>query len=214
MPTTLDAVTLALLGAFRLNGYIFVGTLVIAVPLGLVISFGSMSRFGPLRWLTKTFVWAIRGTPLMLQIMIAFFAPPLLFGVVLPRTETAIIAFGINYAAYFSEIYRGGIESIPRGQLEAGQVLGMTRSQIFRKIVLLQVIKRITPPMGNEIITLIKDTCLARVIAIMEINMKAQQFASKGLIWPLFFSGVFFLVFVAGLTVLFHYFEKKLSYFR
>ncbi|MHB1296476.1 MAG: amino acid ABC transporter permease [Anaerolineae bacterium] len=214
MATTLDAVTLALSKAFGLNFYIFFGTLILAIPLGLVVTFGSMSRFVPLRWLTRTFVWAIRGTPLMLQIMIAFFAPPLLLGIVLPRAETAIVAFGINYAAYFSEIYRGGIESIPNGQFEAGQVLGMTRAQVFSKVILLQVIKRITPPMGNEIITLIKDTCLARIISIAEINMKAQQFASKGLIWPLFYSGIFFLIFVGVLTILFNFLEKKLGYFK
>lgn len=214
MATSLDAVTLALTEAFGFNFYIFFGTLVIALPLGLLVAFGSMSRFQPLRTVTRTFVWVIRGTPLMLQIMVAFFAPPLFFGWVFPRAETAIVAFGINYAAYFSEIYRGGIESIPKGQLEAGQVLGMTRTQVFSKVVLLQVIKRITPPMGNEIITLIKDTCLARIISIPEINMKAQQFASKGLIWPLFYSGIFLLIFVGILTILFNYFEKKLDYFK
>ena len=214
MATSLGAVTGALAEAFGFNFYLFFGTLVIAFPLGLVIAFGSMSRFGPLRTITRTFVWVIRGTPLMLQIMVAFFAPPLFFGWVLPRAGTAIVAFGINYAAYFSEIYRGGIEGIPKGQLEAGQVLGMTRTQIFSKVVLLQVIKRITPPMGNEIITLIKDTCLARIISLPEINMKAQQFASKGLIWPLFYSGIFFLLFVGILTILFNRFEKKLDYFK
>ncbi len=214
MATSLGAVTLALSEAFGVNFYIFFGTLLIAFPFGLLIAFGSMSRIRPLRAITRTFVWVIRGTPLMLQVMVAFFAPPLFFGWVLPRAETAIVAFGINYAAYFSEIYRSGIESIPRGQLEAGQVLGMTRRQIFSKVVLLQVIKRITPPMGNEIITLVKDTCLARIISIPEINMKAQQFASKGLIWPLFYSGIFFLVFVGILTVLFSSLEKKLEYFK
>ena len=147
----------------------FVLTLLFALPLGLIISFGSMSRFSPLRWLTKTFVWIIRGSPLMLQILIVFYGPGLLFGwKALPRFTAALVTFVINYACYFSEIYRGGIQGVPKGQQEAGQVLGMTKSQIFFKVTLLQVVKRIVPPMGNEFITLVKDTSLVRVISVYD----------------------------------------------
>jgi len=201
--------------SFAENGLLFAATLVFAIPLGLVIAFGSMSRFVPLRWLTKTFVWVIRGTPLMLQVIVVFYVPGLVFGIPFQERMLAVaIAFIINYAAYFSEIYRGGIASVPKGQYEAGQVLGMTKSQVFFKVVLLQVVKRIVPPMGNEIITLVKDTSLARVVAVGEIIMRAEQFTAQGLIWPLFFSAVFFLAFVGILTLLFGYLEKKLDYFR
>ena len=193
----------------------FVLTLLFALPLGLIISFGSMSRFSPLRWLTKTFVWIIRGSPLMLQILIVFYGPGLLFGwKALPRFTAALVTFVINYACYFSEIYRGGIEAVPRGQTEAGQVLGMTKTQIFFRVTLLQVIKRILPPMGNEIITLVKDTSLANVIANKDIIMMAKEYSAKGLIWPLFSTALFFLVFVGALTLLFNWAEKKLDYFR
>ena len=193
----------------------FVLTLLFALPLGLIISFGSMSRFSPLRWLTKTFVWIIRGSPLMLQILIVFYGPGLLFGwKALPRFTAALVTFVINYACYFSEIYRGGIEAVPKGQTEAGQVLGMTRTQIFFKVTLLQVVKRILPPMGNEIITLVKDTSLANTIANKEIIMMAKEYSAKGLIWPLFSTALFFLVFVGALTILFNWAEKKLDYFR
>lgn len=187
------------------------------MPLGLVISFGSMSRFTPLRWLTRGFVWVIRGSPLMLQIIIIFYGPGLLgldFIPTLPRMTATIVAFTINYAAYFSEIYRGGIQSVPRGQYEAGLALGMTKTQIFFKITLLQVIKRIVPPMSNEIITLVKDTSLARIIALREIIMEAYSFVAKGLITPLFYSGLFFLAFSGILQLFFGYIEKKLSYFK
>ena len=190
-------------------------TLLFSIPLGLVISFGSMSNWKPLKSLTRGFVWVIRGTPLMLQLIIIFYGPGLMFGLsAMPRFTATIVAFSINYACYFSEIYRGGIESIPVGQYEAGQVLGMTKSQIFFKVVLLQVIKRITAPMGNEIITLVKDTSLARVIGIYELIWAGEQFIKKGLIWPLFYTGVFYLVFSGLLTVLLGYLEKKLDYFR
>ena len=193
----------------------FVLTLLFALPLGLIISFGSMSRFSPLRWLTKTFVWIIRGSPLMLQILIVFYGPGLLFGwKALPRFTAALVTFVINYACYFSEIYRGGIEAVPRGQTEAGQVLGMTKTQIFFRVTLLQVIKRILPPMGNEIITLVKDTSLANVIANKDIIMMAKEYSAKGLIWPLFSTAVFFLVFVGALTLLFGWLEKRLDYFK
>ena len=194
---------------------IFVLTLLFSLPLGLVIAFGSMSKFRPLRALVRTFVWIIRGTPLMLQLIIIFYGPGLMFNMdAMPRFTAAIVAFVINYACYFSEIYRGGIESIPRGQYEAGQVLGMTKQQIFFKVVLLQVIKRIMAPMSNEVITLVKDTSLSRIIGIYEIIWAGESFIKKGLIWPLFYTGVFYLVFSGLLTVLFGYLEKKLDYFR
>ena len=194
---------------------IFALTLAFSAPLGLVVSFGSMSRFQPLRWLTRMIVWIIRGTPLMLQIIIIFYGPGLMWGgKALPRMTATILAFTINYAAYFSEIYRGGIQSIPRGQYEAGLALGMTKSQIFFKITLLQVIKRIVPPMSNEIITLVKDTSLARIIAVREIIMAANSFVTDGLITPLFYTGLFFLAFSAILQLLFDKLEKKLNYFK
>ena len=208
-------VTLQLLGGFWESLKIFILTLAFSLPLGLIISFGSMSKFTPLRSLVRSFVWVIRGTPLMLQLIIVFYGPGLMFDLpAMPRFTATIVAFAINYACYFSEIYRGGIESIPVGQYEAGQVLGMTKKQIFFKVVLLQVIKRITAPMGNEIITLVKDTSLARVIGIYELIWAGEKFIKKGLIWPLFFTGVFYLVFSGGLTILFGYLEKKLDYFR
>lgn len=208
-------VTLDLLENFAQNGLIFALTLLGAIPLGLLITFGSMSRFAPLKYVTKTFVWIIRGTPLVLQLFVVMYVPGLVFHTPMSSRLTAVlIAFIINYAAYFSEIYRGGIESIPKGQYEAGQVLGMTKGQIFSRIVLFQVIKRTVPPMGNEIITLVKDTSLARVIAYSEIIMAAERYTAKGLIWPLFYTGVFFLVFVGALTLLFGYIEKKLDYYK
>ena len=194
---------------------VFSLTLLFSLPLGLVISFGSMSKFTPLRSLVKGFVWIIRGTPLMLQLIIIFYGPGLMFGLpAMPRFTATILAFSINYACYFSEIYRGGIESIPKGQYEAGQVLGMTKSQIFFKVVLLQVIKRILAPISNEVITLVKDTSLARIIGIYEIIWAGESFIKKGLIWPLFYTGIFYLLFSGLLTILFAKLEKKLDYFR
>jgi polar amino acid transport system permease protein len=209
-------VTLRLLSGFGLSFQLFFGTLLFAIPLGLIISFGSMSHFKPLRWLIRTYVWIIRGTPLMLQLIIVFYGPGLMWhGDALPRMTAAFIAFILNYSAYFSEIFRGGIEGIPKGQYEAGQVLGMTKSQIFFKVILLQVIKRIVPPMSNEIITLVKDTSLARIIGIKEIIWLAQEYiSSKAIIWPLFYSGLFYLAFNGILTLLFGYIEKKMDYFR
>ena len=193
----------------------FVLTLLFALPLGLIISFGSMSRFSPLRWLTKTFVWIIRGSPLMLQILIVFYGPGLLFGwKALPRFTAALVTFVINYACYFSEIYRGGIQGVPKGQQEAGQVLGMTKSQIFFKVTLLQVVTRIVPPMGNEFITLVKDTSLVRVISVYEIIWVGESFIKKGMIWPLFYCMVFYLLFSGALTLALGWFERKLSYFK
>ena len=209
-------VTLQLLGGFGETIKIFLLTLLFALPLGLVISFGSMSNFAPLRKLTRGFVWVIRGTPLMLQLMIIFYGPGLIFDLpaLLSRMSATVLAFSINYACYFSEIYRGGIQSIPKGQYEAGQVLGMTNRQIFFKVTLLQLIKNIVPPMGNEFITLVKDTALVRVIAVYELIWMAESFIKTGLIWPLFYTGVFYLIFNGLLTVLFGWLEKKMSYFR
>ena len=206
----------SLVGGFWLNLQIFVMTLLMALPLGLVITFGSMTKFRPLRYLTRVFVWIIRGTPLMLQLFVVMYMPGLVFGIPMKSRMTAVlIAFVINYAAYFSEIYRGGIESIPKGQYEAGQVLGLTRRQIFFKIVLLQVVKRIIPPMSNEVITLVKDTSLARVISVYELIWAGEAFIkSKGILWPLLMTGLFYLVFSGLLTVMFGRIEKKLSYFK
>lgn len=230
-------VTLSLLEGFVNTLKIFGMTLLVALPLGLVLSFGSMSRFAPIRFVIKIFVWIIRGTPLMLQLFVIYYVPGLV-GIwaqsaqidipvinllvewlstwtIMDRMVAAFIAFIINYSCYFSEIYRGGIESIPRGQYEAGQVLGMTKSQIFFKVVLLQVIKRIVPPMSNEIITLVKDTALVNTISVYEVIWNAQRFTkTDGLLWPLFYTGVFYLVFNGLLTLLFGYIEKKMNYFR
>ena len=198
-----------LTSAFLMNCQLFGLTLLFALPLGLLVSLGSMSRFTPLRGVVKTFVWIIRGTPLMLQIIVIYLGPGLM-GFASPwgsstngRLLAAVVAFVINYACYFSEIYRGGIESISKGQIEAGQVLGMTRSQIFFKIVFLQVIKRIVPPMSNEIITLVKDTSLARIIAVYELIWAGQTFIKgAAIIWPLFMTGIFYLAFSGILTLL------------
>lgn len=208
-------VTRQLADGFLTTLLIFAVTLVCSLPLGLVLTFGSMSKFPPIKWIVKTLIWIIRGTPLMLQIIVVFYGPGLIFGAKsLPRLTAVLIAFIINYSCYFSEIYRGGIESIPKGQYEAGQVLGMTKTQIFFKVVLFQVIKRIVPPMGNEIITLVKDTSLARVIMVVELVQAAQQIvAQKALIWPMFYIGAFYLLFSGVLTILLNYTEKKLNYY-
>ncbi|MBQ8946384.1 MAG: amino acid ABC transporter permease [Lachnospiraceae bacterium] len=214
-------VTLSLLEGFLGTIKLFALTLLFALPLGLVISFGSMSKLSVIRLPIRFLIWVIRGTPLLLQLLVIYYGPGILLGNNLwggssgGRFAAALVAFVINYACYFSEIYRGGIQSIPAGQYEAGQVLGMTRSQIFRKVVLLQVIKRIVPPMSNEIITLVKDTSLARVIAVYEIIWNGQAFIkSSGIIWPLFYTGAFYLIFSGLLSLLFGYIEKKLDYFR
>lgn len=208
-------VTLSLSKGFITTVILFLLTLLGSVPLGLIITLGSMSKIKPIKWITKTFVWIIRGTPLMIQIIFVYYGPNLLFDLdLLPRMIAVLIAFIINYACYFSEIYRGGIESIPSGQYEAGQVLGMTNTQIFFKIVLMQVIKRIVAPMGNEIITLVKDTSLARVIAVSELVMAAQEIVkSEMIIWPLFYIAAFYLLFSGLLTILLNLAEKKLSYY-
>ncbi len=226
-------VTASLLEGFYVTLKIFALTLLFALPLGLIISFGSMSKIPPVRWITKVFVWIIRGTPLMLQLIIIYYGPGLIGSwaraqesssiiinwlatwTVWGRFFAVIVAFIINYACYFSEIYRGGIESIPKGQYEAGQVLGMTKTQVFFKVVLFQVIKRIVPPMSNEIITLVKDTSLARIIAVYEIIWSAQVYIkSEGLLWPLFYTGAFYLIFSGLLTIIFGEIEKKMDYYR
>ncbi len=209
-------VTLKLLEGFWETFKIFGLTLVLALPAGLVLSFGSMSKFKPLSVLVKIFIWIIRGTPLMLQLLIVYYGPGLIFGWdLMERFNAVLVAFVINYSCYFSEIYRGGIQSIPKGQQEAGLVLGMTKTQIFFKVTLIQVVKRIVPPMSNEIITLVKDTSLARIIAVYEIIFMGQNFIkSAGLIWPLFYTAVFYLVFCGLLTVIFRAAEKKMSYFQ
>ncbi|WP_316607764.1 amino acid ABC transporter permease [uncultured Ruminococcus sp.] len=204
---------------------LFAVTLLGAIPLGLIISFGSMSKFKPLSAVVRVLVWIIRGTPLMLQLLIIFYFPGLVFGKQLwgggetGRFIASAVAFIINYACYFSEIYRGGIQGVPHGQQEAGQVLGLSKSQIFFRVTLLQMIKRIVPPMSNEIITLVKDTSLARIIALQEVIWAGQAFMKgsqgiSGAIWPLFFTGVYYLIFSGVLTLLFGWVEKKLSYFR
>lgn len=220
--TVVGALSMGFLQTLKL----FIITLVGAIPLGLIISFGSMSRFAPLRYLSKTVVWIIRGTPLMLQLIILFYVPGMVLdgGSPWPSGESgrffaSAIAFIINYACYFSEIYRGGIEGVPRGQNEAGMVLGMTKPQIFFKVTLLQMIKRIVPPMSNEIITLVKDTSIARIISLQEVIWAGYAFSKgshgySGLVWPLFFTGVYYLLFNGLLTILFGRLEKRLSYFR
>ena len=193
-----QTVTMTLLDGFLLNIELFAVTLVLSLPLGLVVSFGTMSRFKPLSLLVRLYVYIMRSTPLMLQLAVVFYLPGIVFGPghSLGRMGAAVLAFVLNYAAYFSEIFRGGIQGVPAGQREAGQVLGMTRSQIFFQVTLLQVVKRIVPPMGNEIITLVKD------------------FGNKGMIWPLFYAGAFFLVFNGIVTLALSRTEKKLDYFR
>jgi polar amino acid transport system permease protein len=214
-------VTNALLGGLATTFKIFILTLVFALPLGLILSFGELSKFKPLRYLINLFVWIIRGTPLMLQLIIIFYGPGLWLGHNIwsgnesGRITATVVAFSINYACYFSVIFRGGIEGVPAGQREAGEVLGMTKSQIFFKVTLLQMVKRVVPPMSNEIITLVKDTSLARIIAAYELTFSGYSFMkSDGLTWPLFYTGVFYLVFVGILTLLFNYIERRLAYFR
>lgn len=208
-------ITLNLLEGFGTTCLIFFLTLVLALPLGLLVAFGAMSKFKPLKYVIKVIIWVVRGTPLMLQVILIFYGPALIFNIpTLPRFIAVIVAFVLNYACYFAEIYRGGIESITKGQYEAGKVLGMTKSQIFFKVILLQVIKRILAPMSNEVITLVKDTSLARVIIVAEILKNAQDWAAQGLIWPIFYTGVFYLLFVGLLTLLFGFLERKLSYYK
>ena len=213
-------VTLTLLDGLGTTVQIFLLTLLFALPLGLVIAFGSMSKVAPLRWVCNLLVWVVRGTPLMLQLIGFMYIPGILGhniwgGGDVGRMTATVVAFSINYACYFSVIYRGGIQGVPLGQREAAQVLGMTKRQIFFKVTLLQMIKRIVPPMSNEIITLVKDTSLARIIAVYELIWSGQTFIkSAGIIWPLFYTTVFYLVFNGGLTLLFGYIERKLDFFK
>lgn len=217
----IKTVLLSLNEGFGKSLEIFVLTLLGSIPLGFVIAFGSMSGIGIIRGFNKFLVWVIRGTPLMLQLIIIYYGPGIIFdnnwwgSGATGRFVAAMIAFILNYACYFSEIYRGGIEGIPKGQYEAGEVLGMTKSQIFFKVVLLQVIKRIIPPMGNEIITLVKDTSLVRVIAVYELMWNGQNFIkSEGIIWPMLFTGVYYLLFSGLLTIFLGWLEKKMDYFK
>ena len=221
MPVVIAALNAGFIQTLRL----FFVTLIGSIPLGLVICFGTMSRFSPLSWLSKLVVWVIRGTPLMIQLLIIYYFPGLVLGKPIwgggesGRFLAAAVSFIFNYACYFSEIYRGGIQSVPIGQEEAGLVLGMTRRQIFFKVKLLQMIKRIVPPLSNEIITLVKDTSLARIIALQEIIWAGQAFMKgsqgiSGAIWPLFFTAFYYLIFSGLLTVLLGRLEKKLDYFR
>ncbi len=214
-------VTQSLLDGLATTFEIFILTLVFALPLGLLLAFGHMGKFRPLRYFVQLFVWIIRGTPLMLQLIIIFYGPGLWLGHNIwsgnetGRITATVVAFSINYACYFSVIFRGGIEGVPNGQREAGEVLGMTKRQIFFKVTLLQMVKRVVPPMSNEIITLVKDTSLARIIAAYELTFAGYSFMkSDGLTWPLFYTGVFYLLFVGILTLLFNHIEKKLDYFR
>ena len=214
-------VTLSLLSGMGQLLKLFFLTLLFSLPLGLLIAFALRSRRKPVSWLFNMIVWIIRGTPLMLQLIIIFYGPGKWFDNNIwalfsdGRMAACVVAFVINYACYFAVIYKGGIEGVPVGQQEAGQVLGMTKSQIFFKVTLLQMVKRIVPPMSNEIITLVKDTSLARIIAVTELIKAGESYMkSAGIIWPLFYTAVFYLAFVGILTLLFNYIERKLSYFR
>ena len=226
-------VTISLLEGLATATELFALTLLFSLPLGLVVAFGSMSKwapfarlakngmlkkFRPISAFTNVVVWIIRGTPLMLQLIIIYYGPGLWLGHNIwgpNRMLACTVAFVINYACYFSVIYRGGIEGVPQGQREAGEVLGMSKTQIFFKVTLLQMVKRIVPPMSNEIITLVKDTSLARIIAIFELTKAGEAFMkSDGITWPLFYTGVYYLLFVGVLTILFNYIERKLSYFK
>lgn len=223
------SITLELLSGLASSVFLFLFTLLFSLPLGLIICFATMAKFKPLSWLSQAVVLVLRGTPLMLQIFVIFYVPGLLFGFNWPSLATgnvwfdntfstrfiaALVAFSINYAAYFSEIFRGGISSIPKGQFEAGAVLGMSKREVFFKVILLQMIKRIVPPMGNEIITLVKDTSLANVIAVTELMFRAQQQLNKGLIWPIFYAGLFYLLFNTLVTYLLKFTERKLEYIK
>lgn len=212
-----QALFVALVDTFK----IFAFTLIFAIPLGLVLSFGSMSKIKPLKWTVDIVVWVFRGTPLMLQLFVVFYMPGLVFGHDLwgggadGRMLATVVAFSLNYACYFSVIFRGGIQGVPAGQREAGEVLGMTKTQIFFKITLLQMVKRVMPPMSNEIITLVKDTSLARVIGVVELTHTGYAYIkAAGIVWPLFYTAIFYLLFVGALTLLFGYIERRLDYFK
>ena len=223
------SITLELLTGLASSFFLFILTLLISIPLGMLTCLCTMSKFKPLSWLSQGIVLVLRGTPLMLQIFVIFYVPGLLFNFQWPTLSTgwgwfdsifstrfiaALMAFGINYSAYFSEIFRGGLLSIPKGQFEAGAVLGMNKKEVFFKVILLQMVKRIVPPMGNEIITLVKDTSLANVIAVTELMFRAQQLLNKGLIWPIFYAGLFYLLFNTVVTYLLKFTERKLEYIK
>ena len=223
------SITLELLSGLASSVFLFLFTLLFSLPLGLIICFATLAKFKPLSYVSQAVVLVLRGTPLMLQIFVIFYVPGLLFGFQWPSLVTgnlwfdntfstrfiaALVAFSINYAAYFSEIFRGGILSIPKGQFEAGAVLGMSKREVFFKVILLQMIKRIVPPMGNEVITLVKDTSLANVIAVTELMFRAQQQLNKGLIWPIFYAGLFYLLFNTLVTYLLKLTERKLEYIK
>ena len=209
-------------GGMWISAEIFILTLLFSLPLGLVVAFGRMSKIAPVRWISKLYISIMRGTPLMLQLMVVYFGPYYLFGMRIStgyRMTAVLIGFAINYAAYFAEIYRGGIEAIPVGQYEAAKVLGYSKGQTFFRIVFPQVCKHILPAVTNEIITLVKDTSLALIIALQEIIWAGQSFLKgsqgiSGAIWPMFFAAVYYLVFNGILTVLLGRLEKKLDYFR
>lgn len=222
-------IVLDLLGGFSSSVFLFIFTLLFALPLGLVFAFGLLSKIKPIKYVTDVIVMVIRGTPLMLQIFVIFYVPGLLFGFVWPSLNTGLtyldqtfstrfiaclVAFIINYAAYFAEIYRGGIISIPKGQYEAASVLGLSKKETFYKVILLQMIKRIIPPLGNEVITLIKDTSLANVIAVSELMFVAQRKLNQGLVWPIFFAGAFYFVFNTLTNFILKRVEKKLEYIK
>ena len=209
-------ISMELLKGFCENLKLFSLTLLFSVPAGLLVMFCSISKFKPLKWLSKTFVWIIRGTPLMLQLFVVLYVPGLLFNTPIKvRFTAALIAFVINYACYFSEIFRGGIESIPTGQYEACKVLGMTKAETFFRVILLQVIKNVVPPISNEVITLVKDTSLARIITYYEIIFVAESYIrGSGILWPLLYSGVFYLVASGLLTILFNKIEKRLNFYK
>ena len=221
------SITLDLFEGFGRTLLLFAITLVVAIPFGMLIAFGSDSKFKPWKWLSRAFVWVVRGTPLLLQIILVSFIPYAVFKT--PNKDIAgalnikvvqlsfvfvAIAFVINYAAYFSEIYRGGIASIPKGQIEAAKVLGMSRTQTYFKVVLPQLFKRILTPMSNEVITLVKDTALARILGVLEVLAFAEYYSNKGKYWVILYSGLFYLVFNGLLTLLFNYIEKKLDYYK
>lgn len=213
----MDFVTVSseLFQGFLVTLKIFFVTLAVSIPLGIVLSIFSLSKFKPLKMLTRLIILVFRGTPLMLQVIAVYYGPAILFGwKVFPRMVAVLVAFIINYACYFAEIFRGGIESVPKGQYEAGVVLGLTKSQIFFRVILLQMIKRILPSMSNEVISLVKDTSIARVIVVSEILKVAGDFTAKGIIWPLFYTGAYYLAFIGILSVVFGLLEKKLNYFK
>lgn len=221
MPIVISALNVGFIQTLKL----FFVTLIGALPLGLLIAFGAMSRFKPISYLIKIIIWIVRGTPLMIQLLIFYYFPGLVLGNPIwgsgetGRFLAASAAFIFNYACYFAEIYRGGIQGVPVGQEEAGLVLGMTKSQIFFKVTLLQMIKRIVPPVSNEIITLVKDTSLSRIIALQEIIWAGQAFMKgsqgiSGAIWPLFFTAFYYLIWNGIVTVLLGKLEQKLNYFR